>query len=111
VYLIDAKWCGSGGCSCLILAPDGSSYNIITQTSVTQLPIRVLSTKTNGWHDLAVGVAGGGIQPGYAARLRFDGSTYPSNPTVPPAQELRTKIEGKIVIPADATGAPLYGSE
>lgn len=111
VYFIGANWCGSGGCSCLILAPDGSSYDVITQTSVTQLPIRVLSTKTNGWHDLAVGVAGGGIQPGYEARLRFDGSTYPSNPTVPPAQELRTKVEGKIVIPADATGIPLYGSE
>jgi hypothetical protein len=111
VYFIGANWCGSGGCSCLILARDGSSYSVITQTSVTQLPIRVLSTKTNGWHDLAVGVAGGGIQPGYEARLRFDGSTYPSNPTVPPAQELRTKVEGKIVIPADATGTPLYGSE
>ena len=24
MYLIDVKWCGSGGCSCLILAPDGS---------------------------------------------------------------------------------------
>jgi hypothetical protein len=111
VYFIGANWCGSGGCSCLILAPDGSSYDVITQTSVTQLPIRVLLTKTNGWHDLAVGVAGGGIQPGYEARLRFDGGTYPSNPTVPPAQELRTKVEGKIVIPADATGMPLYGSE
>ena len=111
MYFIGANWCGSGGCSCLILARDGSSYSVITQTSVTQLPIRVLSTKTNGWHDLAVSVAGGGIQPGYEARLRFDGRTYPSNPTVPPAQELKAKVEGKIVIPADATGTPLYGSE
>jgi len=84
---------------------------LITPTRRTQLPIRVLSTKTNGWHDLGVGVAGGGIQPGYEARLRFDGRTYPSNPTVPPAQELKAKVEGKIVIPADATGTPLYGSE
>jgi hypothetical protein len=111
VYLIDSKWCGSGGCSCLILAPEGTSYKVITKTTVTRLPIRVLPTKTNGWHDLAVGVAGGGIQPGYEARLRFDGSTYPSNPTVPPAQELKADINGKTVIPADATGTPLYGSE
>jgi hypothetical protein len=111
VYFIGAKWCGSGGCSCLILAPDGSSYKVITKTTVTQLPIRVLPTKTNGWHDLAVAVAGGGIQPGYEARLKFNGTTYPSNPTVPPAEELRTKVEGKTVIPADATGTALYGSQ
>lgn len=108
VYLIDSKWCGSGGGSCLILAPAGTSYKVITKTTVTRLPIRVLPTKTNGWHDLAVGVAGGGIQPGYEARLRFDGSTYPGNPTVPPALRLKADISGKTVIPADAIGIPLY---
>ncbi len=108
VYFIGAEWCGSGGCSCLILGPEGSSYKVITKTTVTQLPIRVLSTKTNGWHDLAVSVGGGGIQPGYEARLKFNGTKYPSNPTVRPAEELRTKVDGKTVIPADTTGTPLY---
>ena len=108
VYLIGPRWCGSGGCSTLILAPQGESYRVITKTTVTQPPIRVLSTKTNGWHDLGVWVQGGGIQPGYEARLRFNGKKYPGNPTVPPAQKLRKKVEGKEVIAADAKGNALY---
>ncbi|HEY6388480.1 MAG TPA: hypothetical protein VIX91_22600 [Candidatus Acidoferrum sp.] len=52
-----------------------------------------------------------GIQLGYEARLKFDGTTYPSNPTVPPAQKLPTNIKGMTVIPVDATRTPLYGSE
>ena len=109
VYLIGPRWCGSGGCSSLILASAGGSYRIITKTTVTQLPIRVLSTKTNGWHDLAVRVQGGGIQPGYEAKLQFNGRKYPSNPTVPPAQKLQKKAEGKVAIPADNKWIPLYG--
>lgn len=108
VYLIGPNWCGSGGCSALILAPLGESYKVITRTTVTQLPIHVLATRTNGWHDLGVWVQGGGIQPGYEARLRFNGKKYPSNPTVPPAQKLGSKVEGREVIAADAKGTPLY---
>jgi hypothetical protein len=109
VYLIGHSWCGSGGCSSLILAAKGSSFKVITKTTVTQLPIRVLFTKTNGWHDLGVEVGGGGIQPGYEAKLRFNGKKYPSNPSVPPAQRLRKKAEGKVVISAETKGTPLYG--
>jgi hypothetical protein len=115
VYLIDRSRCGSGGCSTLILLPVGSSYKVITRTTVTQLPIRILSTKTNGWHDLGVWVQGGGIQPGYEARLAFNGKKYPSNPSVPrnpsvpPAQPVRKKVEGRVLIPVKAEGLPLYG--
>lgn len=108
VYLIGPRWCGSGGCSTLILTPQGSSYRVITKTTVTQPPIRVLSTKTNGWHDLGVWVQGGGAQPGYEARLRFNGRKYPSNPTVPPAQRLPKKVEGRVVVPDNNSGTPLY---
>ena len=100
VYLSGPEWCGSGGCSLLILRSDGPSWKVITQTTVTQLPIRVLSAKANGWHDVTVWVRGGGIQPGYEARLRFNGRKYPGNPSVLPAQKLRTNAEGKVVIPA-----------
>ena len=101
VYLLGPEWCGSGGCSCLILAPSGSSFKIITRTTVTQLPVSLLPEKTNGWRDLAVGVGGGGIQPGYEARLKFNGKKYPSNPTVPPAQKLPKNAHGKVVIPEE----------
>ncbi len=100
VYVTGADYCGSGGCTLLILVPEGASYRIITRTTVTQLPVRVLATKSNGWHDLAVYVYGGGIQRGYEARLPFDGTTYPSNPTMPPAERLGSDVTGTVLVPS-----------
>jgi len=108
VYLIGRTWCGSGGCTTLILVPKGSSYSVLTEMSITQQPIRVLDTKSNGWHDLGVWVQGGWIQPGYEARLSFSGKEYPSNPSVPPAQPIAATIKGTVVVPGSATGEPLY---
>ena len=108
VYLTGRGWCGSGGCVMLILAPEGKTYKVITKTTVTRLPVRVLKTKSNGWHDISVVVAGGGIPLGYEAILSFDGKTYPTNPTVPPARPSDGKAPGEIVIPAAAEGRPLY---
>jgi hypothetical protein len=56
----------------------------ISELSVTQLPIGVLETSTNGWRDLWVTVAGGGL-PVATKKLMFDGKGYPANPTVAPA--------------------------
>lgn len=75
--------------------------------TVVQLPIRVLESTANGWHDLGVWVQGGGIQPGYEAALSFDGRTYPRNPTVAPARRLEHP-KGKILILRGAEGLPLY---
>jgi hypothetical protein len=89
VYLVGPNWCGSGGCSMLVLTPAPSSpdYRVIVHTTITRTPIRVLQTSSHGWRDVGVWVQGGGIQPGYEAILRHDGKTYPSNPsTVPPTQ-------------------------
>ena len=111
VYISGRGWCGSGGCVMLILVPEGSSYTVATETSITQLPIRVLATKSAGWHDISVFVAGGGIQPGYEAKLSFDGNTYPSNPSVPPASPLKNRVRGKIAISETAQGEPLYPNQ
>ena len=111
VYLIGRAWCGTGGCQTLILVPKDSSYTVITTMTVVQRPIRVLDTKSRGWHDLGVWVQGGGIRPGYEARLSFNGKKYPSNPTVHPAQPLNAKVSGKVVVTRAATGEPLYPAE
>jgi hypothetical protein len=92
----------------LVLEPKRTSFRVVTETTITRLPIRVLATKLNGWHDISVRVQGGGIQPGYEARLSFDGKTYPSNPSVPPAQRVVGKIAGEVVVPLSAEGTPLY---
>ncbi len=98
VYVSGQKWCGSGGCAALILSQAEGSWSIMTQLSVTRLPIRVLKNSSHGWRDLGVWVAGGGIVPGYEAGLAFDGKKYPGNPTVPPARRLTAGTPGEVVI-------------
>jgi hypothetical protein len=95
-----ADLCGSGGCNLYILSLTQTGYRKVTNTTITQLPIRVLPSISHGWHDLGVQVAGGGVIPGYEARLRFDGQGYPSNPSVPPAIRRLKDSAGKIVIKA-----------
>jgi len=100
VHLTSNNWCGSGGCTTLVLVRDGDSWRVLTKISVTRPPIRVLTTKSNGWRSIAVWVQGGGIQPGYEAELRFDGKTYPSNPSVAPARPVVGKADGEVVVPS-----------
>jgi hypothetical protein len=104
VYVSGPRWCGTGGCTMLILAPAGSSYRVVTKTTVTRLPIRVLDTKLNGWHDISV--VGG--KPLYEAELSFDGTTYPTNPSVAPASRVGGTAKGRTVISEDAKDSLLY---
>lgn len=83
VYLVDPGQCGSGGCSLIILTPSGKSWRALGRTSVTQLPVHRLLTRSDGWNDLAVGIRGGGTPTG-TALLRFSGGHYPSNPSSQP---------------------------
>ena len=110
VYITGEGWCGSGGCITTVLEPKDSSYEVITKMTITRPPIRMLATRSHGWHNLTVWVQGGGILPGYEAELQFDGTTYPSNPSVLPARRLAEKVPGEIVIPASAfeSGKLLY---
>ena len=108
VYLEGRWWCGSGGCPTLILATERSSYRIVTKILVTRPPIRVLTSTSNGWRNLAVWVRGGGIVPGYEAELRFDGKTYPTSAANPPALRLTRKEAGETIIPSSDDGLPLY---
>jgi hypothetical protein len=110
VYLLSSEYCGSGGCTMLILTTQNGHYKVITRTTVTQLPIRLLPTRTNGWQDIAVAVSGGGIQPGYEAKLAFDGRRYRSNPTVAPAKKLPAQTRSTTLIPeaAESQAKPVY---
>jgi len=98
VYLTSNDWCGSGGCTTLILVRDGDSWRLVGRIPITRPPIRLLRTKSNGWRNISVWVEGGGIRPGYEAELRFDGNAYPANPSMPPARPLKGKPEGEILI-------------
>jgi hypothetical protein len=97
----DISLCGSGGCDLIILSLTPNGYRVLSDIRVTRPPIRVLRTSTHGWHDLSVLVAGGGILPGYRARLRFDGKSYPTNRSVPPARPIKGAEQGTTVINAE----------
>ena len=94
---LQSDLCGSGGCDLYILSLPPTGYRQISVVAITRPPIRVLPGITHGWHDLGVVVAGGGIVNGYEARLRFNGQSYPTNPTTPPATRLNADA-GKILI-------------
>lgn len=102
-YVGGPMLCGTGGCNLEVLKRDGAGLTRVSEVSVVQLPVGVLDSKTNGWRDLAVTVAGGGLAQS-VMRLPFDGSAYASNPTVPPAVEADSI--GKVLI-ADAPLKPL----
>lgn len=112
VYVMGQRWCGSGGCTMLVLAPKAPSYRVVTRVLITRPPIRVLDATSHGWRNLAVWAQGGGIQPGYEAELRFDGRRYPISPANPPSRRVVGKAPGKVVIPESANGIrkgkPLY---
>lgn len=107
VYLSSRWWCGSGGCTALLLEPQGTSFRVIDRFTLARLPIRVLPSKTNGWHDLSMPVEGGGILPGYFAILKFDGHNYPSNPSMAP--KLPENLDGTgVEVPLSEHGSLVY---
>jgi hypothetical protein len=107
VYLPGRWSCGSGGCVALLLEPRDSSFRVIDRFTLVRLPIRILPSKTHGWHDLAMPVEGGGIFPGHFVILRFNGHSYPSNPSMAP------KLPGKLAgsgteVPLSRQGSLVY---
>lgn len=75
VRLSGPYFCGSGGCTFLLLDKYGA---IITKFTVTRAPIFVEPSKVNGWSLLLVKDAG------VFKELTFDQGSYPSNPSVLP---------------------------
>ena len=99
VHITDPSFCGTGGCNTLILERSGSGYRTVTDIAIARPPIRVLASYSHGWRDLGVTVVGGGILTAYEARLRFNGQSYPSNPTVPPAEPLPRAVGEVLIAP------------
>ena len=102
VYLQGPSWCGSGGCTLLVLDVDGQRVEERGRVPVVRLPIRVFPGLSNGWHDLGVTVQGGGVIEARDAVLRFDGNRYAGNPTVPAQARAPDASDGAIAIPEGA---------
>jgi hypothetical protein len=107
VYVSGQRWCGTGGCTLLILEPAESTFKVLGRVTIVQLPVRLLPSMNDGHPDFGVRVQGGGIQPGYEAILSFNGERYPGNPSLPPARK-STAIQGKVIIANIEGSVPLY---
>ena len=92
VYLVGPMVCGTGGCSALLLEEKNGDYTVKSRFSLVRTPVIIQNETTNGWKNIVMYVAGGGIEPGYH-QLKFDGENYPSNPSVQPIVE-EDKIKG-----------------
>jgi len=95
VYLTSS--CGTGGCSMLILRTMGNDYSLISRHTVVNNPVIVSTTKTNGWRDIILYVAGGGAKLSYNI-LKFDGSAYPPNPSTAPELPSGTIVSGAAIV-------------
>lgn len=80
VMLIGPEFSGSGGSTAAVFQMQGEGYALVTEMTVMRNPVVVADTSTKGWHDLIVRTSGGGM-PARFVRLRFDGKSYPTNPT------------------------------
>lgn len=100
VYLVGGDYCGSGGCTLLVLHKTGDAFEQLGRLTVTQTPIRALESQTHGRPDLAVSVRGGGAGS-HEALIPFDGRRYASNPTVAPARPIEGDAPGQTLITDD----------
>jgi hypothetical protein len=90
--------CGTGGCPVFVFASGPDGYRLVSRLSVVQPPVRLAPRSSQGWRNLVVGIGGGGLAAG-SAELRFDGTAYPMNPTVPPAEPLGDLAGSEVLIP------------
>jgi uncharacterized protein YecT (DUF1311 family) len=104
-YVTGDAYCGSGGCTALLLERDGPSFRIVNRFLIARLPVRVLASTSNGWHDISVGVGGGGMSH-HRVILKYNGKKYPGNPSMAPvasaaaetgSQELPLVMRGDVL--------------
>ena len=102
-HVVGPMVCGTGGCDTLVFtasADPAGGYREVARVSVSRPPVQAAQTSVNGWRNLLVRVAGGGLAESYDAELSFDGDRYPDNPTVPPARRAADAPAAEMLIPA-----------
>jgi hypothetical protein len=99
VHVVGDTVCGPGGwCDTLVFTPNGTAFRHVATIRSTRPPIRVAPVRSHDWRNLIVTVAGGDGRP-RDVELRYDGTSYPSNPTTAPAYR-DSSIVTQVAIPA-----------
>lgn len=117
VYLLGPHFCGTGGCTMLLMTPYEEAYRLVTSFPTTSLPLVVAPSTTSGWSDLLKRESGGGAPPSWV-RYTFDGSVYreqerlPAEPVPSGVQLLAGEVsfaDGTILSPAQPVASSTVG--
>lgn len=76
IVLLNAlDYCGSNGCSVLVLKKTEEQYTLVSEIRATGKPVIVTNQKTNGWYDLVA------LDNRDRYLLKFNGKSYPNSLT------------------------------
>lgn len=76
VLMTGEAWCGTGGCTLMVLKQDAASWRVVSRIPACRAPVVLLDGKTNGWRDLAVVAQGGGDVSQKVTVLKFRKNRY-----------------------------------
>ena len=79
IVLMGGDWCGAGGCNLVVFRATVRGFILVSASTISNEPIRISPEKAYGWRTLIVATKGVGN-----ALMRFNGTRYPSNPTMQP---------------------------
>ncbi|EPY2286003.1 hypothetical protein ACTQ4P_15940 [Clostridium sporogenes] len=99
-YVVGMPVCGTGGCSAAIFEDYKGEYKLLARFSLVNNPVIISNNKTKGYKDIIMNVYGGGIES-FFALLKYNGTTYPSNPSIEPKVESGTKVQGIAIVADD----------
>jgi len=79
VYALGPDWCGSASCTLFVFKGSAEGYELLSKTTIVQLPLAVSAQQTAGWKDLIVHAKGVGD-----VVLKATNQGYPLNPSMQP---------------------------
>ena len=107
ILITDNEYCGTGGCTMVVLRGDSEQFHLVSSSTITRKPILFLQEVRNGWHTLSVRVEGGGIAPGQVM-MRFARNRYPGNPTMQPRAK-QSDLEAARTLELRTRSVPVRG--
>ena len=75
VYLLGSFFCGTGGCTLLVLTEAEDGYRVVNSFPTSRVPIVVGREKAHGWSNMVREVSGGGAATEFVLH-EFDGEKY-----------------------------------
>lgn len=99
VHMIGPGYCGTGGCTLLVLQRRGGTFDLLGEISTVSPPVRVLPSATKGRPDLAIRTRGPGVSL-VDKLIPFNGRRYAWSPNLPVARDIANP-GGQIVLDDD----------